>query len=57
MYKISETNNKEGEYFQCKFILKLIEVVPIIFIILILSYFGYKQTIFKLKKGKFFSFT
>ena len=56
-YKISETINTEGEYFQCKFILKLIEVVPIIFIILILSYFGYKQTIFKLKKGKFFSFT
>lgn len=56
-YKISETNNTEGKYFQCKFILKLIEVVPIIFIILILSYFGYKQTIFKLKKGKFFSFS
>ena len=56
-YKISETNNTEGKYFQCKFILKLIEVIPIIFILLILSYFGYKQTIFKLKKGKFFSFT
>ena len=56
-YKISETNNTEGKYFQCKFILKLIEVIPIIFIILILSYFGYKQTIFKLKKGKFFSFS
>ena len=55
-YKISEKNNTNGKYFQCKFILKFIEVVPIIFIILILSYLGYKQTLFKLKKGKFFSF-